>query len=143
MERNRNMNLQNVVVRKTKPVHYESVDKFFEEHNLDRFAGEEGHHACYSAVVKALNYDACKKILLEQLEHDGIDLETLKQRYEADKALNNIYKFRYQGTGGWTWDDIGADMLYNYDATVSFRLMSPCNKTCIAKACARMVVEEG
>jgi hypothetical protein len=33
-------------------------------------------------------------------------------------------------------------MLHNVKATVHFRLMSDCNRTCIGKQCARMVVEE-
>lgn len=131
----------NYVLRKTKPQRYESIKDFCKSINQDYFTSE-GHDACYSAIVRALNYNACKKILLEQLEHDGIDLETLKQKFIKDENLNNIYEFSCGGKT-WTWDDIGDRMLRNFNATISFGLMSLSGKTCIAKACARMVVEEG
>ena len=39
------------------------------------------------------------------------------------------------------YDEDGNDMLHNPNAKIKFRLMSNCNRTCIAKACAGIVAE--
>ena len=41
----------------------------------------------------------------------------------------------------WKWDYIGDEMLHNPNAKIRFQLMSNCNRTCIAKACARIILE--
>ena len=116
---------------------YHNVDEFIESKGLDRASQ---HAEAFSAVVNALGYEACKKILLAYL-----DINTLTKAYKQDKNLNNIYKQSYNhelNRVTWTWDLIGNDMLHRFNAPIRFRLMSDCNKTCIAKACARMVIEE-
>lgn len=115
---------------------YKNVDEFLKENNLDRF---NEHEKCFQRVVEELDFNTCKQILLRQLERDGITVKELKEKYKQDKYLNNIYK--HNGSSKWTWDFIGNDMLYNRNARIKFKLMSDCNRTCIAKACARMVVE--
>lgn len=115
---------------------YTNVDEFLKESNLDRF---NEHKKCFRKIVEELDFNSCKKILLEQLERNGVTLEELKQKYKQDKYLNNIY--RHNASGFWEWDFIGNDMLYNPNVKIRFELMSNCNRTCIAKACAEMVVE--
>lgn len=115
---------------------YENVDEFLKENNLDRF---KEHDRCFSKIVEELDFNICKQILLRQLERDGVSIERLKEKYNQDKNLNNIY--RNTSSAGWAWDYIGEDMLHNPKAKIRFRLMSNCNRTCIAKACATMVVE--
>lgn len=115
---------------------YKNVDEFLKENNLDRF---NEHEKCFRRIVEELNFNTCKQILLRQLEKDGITIEKLKEKYNQDKYLNNIYKYNLIGI--WEWDLIGDNMLHNPNAKIKFRLMSECNRTCIAKACARMVAE--
>lgn len=115
---------------------YENVDEFLKENNLDRF---NEHEKCFRRIVEELNFNTCKQILLRQLEKDGITIEKLKEKYNQDEYLNNIYKHNLIGI--WEWDRIGDNMLRNPNAKIKFRLMSECNRTCIAKACARIVAE--
>ena len=116
---------------------YHNVDEFIKLKGLDRASQ---HDEAFTAVVNELGYEACKKILLAYL-----DINTLAKAYKEDKYLNNIYTQYYNhelDRVTWTWDLIGDDMLHRFNAPVRFRLMSDCNRTCIAKACARMVIEE-
>ena len=115
---------------------YENVDEFLKENNLNRF---NEHEKCFSRVVEELDFNTCKQILLRQVERDGVSVEKLKEKYNQDKYLNNIY--RNNSAGSWEWDYIGNDMLHNPNTKIRFRLMSDSNRTCIAKACAGMVVE--
>ena len=116
---------------------YTTVDDFLKENKLDRF---NEHEKCFERVVEELDFNTCKQILLSQLELDGVTIEKLKEKFRQDKYLNNIYKHR-SGLG-WKWDLIGDEMLYNRNAKIKFKLMSDCNRTCIAKACAKMIVED-
>ena len=116
---------------------YHNVDEFIKSKGLDRASQ---HEEAFSAVVNELGYEACKKILLAYL-----DIDTLTKAYRQDKYLNNIYEQHYNhelNRVTWTWDLIGDNMLHRFNAPIRFRLMSDCNRTCIAKACARMVIEE-
>lgn len=115
---------------------YTNVNKFLKENNLDRL---NDHEKCFERVVKELDFNTCKNILLRRLEQDGITIKKLKEKYEQDKYLNNIYESNSRMF--WEWDFIGDDMLRNPNAKIRFKLMSNCNRTCIAKACARMVAE--
>lgn len=115
---------------------YQNVDEFLKENNLDRL---NEHEKCFRRIIEELDFNTCKQILLKRLEKDGVTIEKLKEKYNQDKYLNNIYK--HNSTGSWEWDVIGDDMLRNPNAKIRFRLMSHCNRTCIAKACSRMVVE--
>lgn len=114
---------------------YKNVDEFLKENNIDRF---NEHDKGFVRIVEELDFDSCKRILLQWLILDGITIEKLKEKYEKDEYLNNIYK--HVGNT-WKWDFIGDEMLQNANARIRFKLMSNCNKTCIAKACARMIVE--
>ena len=116
---------------------YHNVDEFIKSKGLDR---ANQHAEAFSAVVNELGYEACKAILLNYL-----DIDTLIKAFKEDKYLNNVYKQHYNNELNkvtWTWDLIGDDMLHRFNAPIRFRLMSDCNRTCIAKACARMIIEE-
>lgn len=116
---------------------YHNIDELIKLKGLDRASQ---HDEAFSAVVNELGYNQCKAILLTYL-----DINTLTKAYKQDKNLNNIYKQSYNhelNRVTWTWDLIGDDMLHRFDVPIRFRLMSDCNRTCIAKACARMVIEE-
>lgn len=115
---------------------YINVDEFLKENNANRF---DEHEECFRRIVEELDFNICERILLSHLERDGITIEKLKEKYNQDRCLNNIY--RHTSSGRWEWDFIGDEMLHNPKAKIKFRLMSNCNRTCIAKACARMVVE--
>lgn len=114
---------------------YKNVDEFLKENNLDRFNEYEKY---FRRIVEELDFNTCKQILLRQLERDGISAEQLKEKYKQDKYLNNIYRM---APTTWAWFFIGDDMLHNPNAKIKFQLMSNFNRTCIAKACARMVAE--
>lgn len=121
---------------------YENIDEFLKLNNIDRCKDFE---LAYKTVVKALNYDMCKQILLNRLSADGISIKKLKDEFLEDRHLNYIYKIGYNRNYDkviWTWDIIGEQMLRNIKATVRFRLMSDSCRTCIAKECARMVINE-
>lgn len=114
---------------------YKNVDEFLKEYNLDRF---NEHEKCFRAIIEELDFNTCKKILLSQLEKDEITIEKLKEKYKKDKYLNNIYRM---GMTTWKWDHMGDDMLHNPNAKIRFKLMSNCDRTCIAKACAKIIAE--
>lgn len=121
---------------------YKNIDEFLKLNNIDRCKDFE--HA-FETVVRALDYDMCKRILLNTLSADSITIEKLKDKILEDRHLNNIYKQSYRRNYGriiWEWDIIGEQMLHNAKATVRFRAMSDCTRTCIAKECARMVIKE-
>ena len=114
---------------------YKNVDEFLKENNLDRL---NEHEKCFKRIVEELDFNTCKQILLRQLERDRVSIEQLKEKYKQDKYLNNIYSM---SALTWEWDCIGDKMLHNPNAKIRFRLMSNCNKTYIAKTCARIVAE--
>mgnify|MGYP003371040554 CR=1 FL=1 len=116
---------------------YRNVDDFFKENNLDRF---NEHEECFRRLVEELEFTTCKQILSRFLENDKITIEELKEKYNQDEYLNNMYKRGSRNS--WEWDFLGDAMLRNPNATVKFETMSNCNRTCIAKACARMVAED-
>ena len=114
---------------------YSNIDEFLKENNLSRF---NEHEKCFRRIVKELDFNTCKQILLRRLDQDEITVQNLKEKYKQDKYLNNIYK---SSNVLQEWDFIGDKMLNNPNAKIRFRLMSNCNRTCIAKACARMILE--
>ena len=116
---------------------YHNVDEFIKSKGLDRATQ---HDEAFSAVVNELGYEACKAILLNYL-----DIDTLIKAFKEDKYLNNIYKQNYNhelNRVTCTLNLICNDVLHRFNAPIIFRLISDCNRTCIAKACARMIIEE-
>ena len=121
-----------------------NADEFFKLYELN----DKNHSAKYEAVVRALDFRACKEILLRYITYD----ELLKA-YKKDKNLNNILNSKYYcesmlplplrlaNTTCWQWDMIGYQMLHNNKATIKFKFISLSTLTCIAKACARMIIQ--
>jgi hypothetical protein len=78
-----------------------SIDEFLKLNNIDRC--KDFKHA-FETVVRALDYDMCKRILLKALSSDGMTKEKLKDKFLKGRHLNNIYKHRYmQNYGRVTW----------------------------------------
>lgn len=120
---------------------FQNADEFFELNGLK----DKSHSAKYEAIVQALNFSACKEILLMFTTYDK-----LLNAYKDDEHLNNILNqkvynkdvlSRYQCGTYWQWDIIGYQMLHNSKATIQFKLISLSMLTCIAKECARMLIE--
>lgn len=97
--------------------------------------------------MQALDFEACKEILLMHITYDD-----LLDAYSKDKNLNNILNKHYYckdvlpnlictANKCWQWDIIGYKMLHNRKATIKFKFISLANLTCIAKACARMTIK--
>ena len=117
--------------------------------NTDEFSklsGLNNHFSKYGAIVQALDFEACKEILFMYTTYDD-----LLNAYHKDKNLNNILKKHYYckdvlphlihtADKCWQWDIIGYKMLHNRKATIKFKLISLADLTCIAKACATMII---
>lgn len=93
------------------------------------------HTLKYKSIVKDLNYESCKDILLNY-----ISKEKLIEKYKENKHFNtkvfNVIKQLDM------WDSIGELMATNPKRTITFKRLSLCNLTCIAKQCAEMIVTE-
>lgn len=93
------------------------------------------HTLKYESIVKDLNYEGCKDILLR-----FISKEKLIKAYKRDIHFNTkIFESKKQLA---IWDSIGALMATNPNRTITFKRLSLCNLTCIAKQCAKMMVME-
>ena len=99
----------------------------------------------YRAVINALDFNTCCNILLQYA-----DIEEYKRAFECDQHLNNINNKWFYNTGQlpirleeriWQWDIIGYRMLLNPQATIRLKSISLALLTCIAKECARMLIE--
>lgn len=123
---------------------FKNADEFFELNGLK----DKSHSAKYEAIVQALNFEACKDILFMYTTYDK-----LLNAYKKDEHLNNILNqkiynrnvlpecFRYQCGTYWQWDIIGYQMLHNSKATIKFKFISLSTVTCIAKACAKLIIK--
>lgn len=122
---------------------FKNTDEFFKLTSLN----DESHFSKYEAVVQALDFEACKEILLMYTTYDD-----LLDAYNKDKYLNNILNEHYYckdvlpnliraADRCWQWDVIGYQMLHNRKATIKFKFISLACLTCIAKACARMMIK--
>ena len=121
--------------------------------NTDEFSklnilnDNDSHFSKYKAIVQALDYEACKEILfmyttyydLLDAYHNEKNLNIiLNKRYYCKDELPNL---RCAADECWQWDIIGYKMLHNRKASIKFKLISLADLTCIAKACARMAIE--
>ena len=122
---------------------FKGTNEFFELNGLN----DKSYSDKYEAIVQALDFEACKEILYMYTTYDK-----LLDAYKKDKNLNNILNkrhcckdvlptFRYTSDGCWQWDIIGYKMLHNHKATIKFKFISLSTLTCIAKACARMIIK--
>lgn len=96
---------------------------------------ETDHTLKYRSIVKDLNYESCKDILLNY-----IPKEKLIGKYKENKHFNTkVFNVKKQIA---IWDSIGALMATNPNRTITFKGLSLCNLTCIAKQVATMIVME-
>lgn len=125
---------------------FKNTDEFSK---LNRLNDNGSHFSTYEAIVQALDFEACKEILLTHITYDD-----LLDSYSKDKNLNNILNKRCYcknvlptliGAADdecWQWDIIGYKMLHNRKTTIKFKFISLADLTCIAKACARMIIRK-
>lgn len=93
------------------------------------------HTLKYSSIVEDLDYKSCKNILLS-----FVSKEKLIKEYQKDIHFNTkVFNAKNQLA---IWDSIGSLMTINPNRTITFKRLSLCNFTCIAKQCARMIVME-
>lgn len=96
---------------------------------------ETDHTLKYRSIVKDLNYESCKDILLNY-----VSKEQLIKKYKEDICFNTkVFNVKNQLD---MWNNIGALMIKNPNRTITFKRFSLCNLTCIAKQCARMIIME-
>lgn len=124
---------------------FKNSDEFFKLNGLNN----ESYSTKYEAIVRALDYGACKEILLRYITYD----ELLKA-YKKDEHLNNILNnkvcckdvlpnfSRFSNDTCWAWDIIGYQMLHNNKATIRLKLISLSTLTSIAKACAILILKD-
>ena len=93
------------------------------------------HILKYSSIVKDLNYESCKNILLA-----FATIDELKKKYKEDKHFNGRF-FNTNDTLD-IWGDIGKLMTTNPNRKITVERYPLYNLTCIAKQCARMIVME-
>lgn len=119
---------------------FQNAEEFFELNGLK----DKSHSAKYEAIVQALNFEACKEILFTYITYDK-----LLNAYKKDKHLNNILNQKIVLININTlsrcfvkqWDIIGHQMLHNNRATIRLKFISLSILTCIAKSCARMIIQ--
>lgn len=93
------------------------------------------HTLKYSSIVKDLDYESCKNILLNY-----VSKEKLIEKYKEDIHFNTkVFNVRKQLD---MWDRIGELMITNPNRKITLKRCSLCNFTCIAKRCAQMIVIE-
>lgn len=91
------------------------------------------HTLKYKSIVEDLDYKSCKDILL-----NIISKEKLIKAYKRDIHFNTkVFESKNQLA---VWDSIGSFMITNPNRKITFKGLSLCNLTCIAKQCARMIV---
>lgn len=118
--------------------YYNNINEFVDVNNINQ-------NDKYRAVINTLDFNACCNILLQYA-----DIETYKRAYKRDKNFNNIHNNWFINNGQlpvkskekiWQWDIIGYRMLHNPQATIRLKNISLALLTCIAKECARMLIE--
>ena len=96
----------------------------------DYFDKSISHQEKYEALINALGYDECVKIL-------NIPKDKLKKYYKKDKCLNNWRKYPLH-----YFDTVGKYMLLSLGHKLHITEMSVCDGCCLAKSVARMIINE-
>lgn len=130
-----------IVVDKSTKV-YKNVDDYFKAKGLNRFTQ---HKDCFETLISDIGLDECKRILFEYVHTSELLLD-----YKRDEHFNSSKLQRRSSRDYFTnlytdvrpnkWDEIGHRMLYT-NSKLYFRTFSFCDLTCLAKACARIVVD--
>lgn len=136
-------NFNNIIVVAKDTEVYKNVDEYFESKKLNRF---KQHKKCFKTLVNNIGFDKCKRILLEYIypaelllnyrSDENFNLSKL-QRMSSLEYFTNLYTDARPNK----WDEIGYRMLYS-NPKLHFKTFSFCDLTCLAKACARMVVDQ-
>lgn len=134
-------NFNNIIVVDKDTEVYKNVNEYFESKNLNRF---EQHKECFETLVNDIGFDKCKRILFEYVHTSELLFD-----YRQDEHFNSSKLQRWSSLDYFTnlnaydrpnkWDEIGHRMLYA-NPKLYFKTFSLCNLTCLAKACARMIV---
>lgn len=121
---------------------YKNVDEYFKSKNLDRSLQ---HGKCFKTLINDIGFGNCKRILFEYVYPAELLLD-----YRQDKNFNlsklqrrsslDYFTSLYTDVRPNKWDEIGHRMLYT-NPKLYIKTFSLCDLTCLAKACARMIVD--
>ena len=96
----------------------------------DYFDKSISHQEKYEALINALGYDECVKIL-------NIPKDELKEYFKKDEYFNNWRKYPL-----YYFDTVGKYMLLGLGHKLHISAMSECDCCCVAKSVARMIINE-
>ena len=96
----------------------------------DYFDKSISHQEKYEALINALGYDECVKIL-------NIPKDELEDYFKKDEYFNNWRKYPM-----YYFDSAGMSMLTHLGRKLHITAMSPCDCCCVAKSVARMIINE-
>lgn len=134
-------NFNNIVVTDSDTEVYKSVDDYFKAKGLNRF---KQHEECFKNLINDIGFDKCKRILFEYVHTSELLFDYKQDKYFNQSKLQRIMSLDYftnlyANVCPTKWDEIGHRMLYT-SPKLYFRAWSLCDLTCLAKACAKMVV---
>lgn len=96
----------------------------------DYFDKSITHQEKYEALINALGYNECVKIL-------NIPKNELEEYFKIDKYFNNWRKYPLV-----YWDKAGDSMLEALGYKLHITARSACDCCCIAKSVARMIISK-
>lgn len=96
----------------------------------DYFDKSISHQEKYEALINALGYDKCVKIL-------NIPKDELKKYFKIDKYFNGWRKYPVH-----YFDRAGMCMLTHLGHKLNITEVSICDGCCVAKSVARMIINE-
>lgn len=122
---------------------YKNVDDYFKSKGLNRFSQ---HRKCFKTLVNNIGLDKCKHILFEYVHTSELLLDYKKDNYFNSSKLQRWSSLKYfTNLNAYDrpnkWDEIGYRML-RANRKLFIKGYSLCDLTCLAKACARMVIDE-
>lgn len=139
MERNFN----NIIVVDRDTDVYKNVDDYFRSKGLNRFSQ---HRNCFESLVNDIGFNKCKRILFEYIHTSELLFDYKRDEHFNLSKLQRRSSLDYF-TGLYTdarpnkWDEIGHRML-RANRNLYIKGFSFCDLTCLAKACARMIIDE-
>lgn len=96
----------------------------------DYFDKSISHQEKYEALINALGYDECVKIL-------NIPKDELRKYFKKDEHFNNWSKYPLH-----YFDIAGKLMIIRLGRKLHITAMSECDCCCVAKSVARMIINE-
>lgn len=132
----------NIIVVDNDTEVYKNADEYFKSKNLNR---PSQYRKCFKTLINDIGFDKCKRILLEYVYPAELLLD-----YRQDKNFNLSKLQRMSSREYFTnlctdarpnkWDEIGHRML-RANRKLYIKYFSLCDLTSLAKACARMIVD--